>query len=308
MHTTIMPPHAGIGIVATGGYAPDDAAVSRGVKLLEAQGCRVQNFYDGRRKHQRFGGSDEARLAQLHAAASSQDVDIVLALRGGYGLSRLLPNIDWKLLAGSGKLFVGHSDFTALQMGLLAQQDAISFAGPMICDDFIRPQLSDYTMQQFWQCLTMPVHTVHGNGNGNPSVNVSGRLWGGNLSMLVHLIGTPWMPKIEGGILFVEDVNEHPYRVERMLLQLLHAGILDKQKALLLGDFSSFKLSDYDNGYDHNAMLAFLRSRTSVPILTGLPFGHLPEKTTLPVGGQAHLTCDGKPFKLVCSAYPTLNV
>jgi muramoyltetrapeptide carboxypeptidase len=299
--------NVGIAIVAPGGYAPDDAALARAIKLLEAQGCRIHNFYDGARRHQRFGGTDEARVAQLHAAACSKDAQIVLALRGGYGMSRLLPLIDWKLLAGSGKLFVGHSDFTALQMGLLAQEGAVTFAGPMMCDDFTRPDISGFTMQHFWGCLSEPVHTVHGNGNGNPAVDISGRLWGGNLTMLTHLIGTPWMPQVKGGILFVEDINEHPYRVERMLLQLLHAGILAKQKALLLGDFSSFKLTDYDNGYDFNAMLAHLRGKLQIPVLTGLPFGHLPEKVTLPVGGQARLTCDGSPFKMVVSGYPILR-
>jgi muramoyltetrapeptide carboxypeptidase len=303
---TLLRISPGIAIVAPGGYAPDDAALARGIALLEAQGCRVQNYYDAGRKHQRFGGSDSARAAQLHAAAVSPDVQIVMALRGGYGMSRLLPSIDWKLLAGSGKLFVGHSDFTALNMGLLAQQGATSFAGPMMCDDFTRPELNDFTLTNFWQCMTTSVHTVVGNGKGNPKVDLTGRLWGGNLTMLTHLIGSPWMPDIEDGILFVEDVNEHPYRVERMLLQLLHAGVLEKQQALLLGDFSNFKLVPYDNGYDWNAMLAYLRGKLKIPVLTGLPFGHLPEKATLPVGGHAHLTCDGGPFELVMSAYPKL--
>jgi muramoyltetrapeptide carboxypeptidase len=306
MTTIARPFNVGVAIVAPGGYAPDEAALARGVALLESQGCRVRNYYRPDDKHLRFGGTDQARVAQLHAAASDPDMHIVLALRGGYGLSRLLPAIDWKLLAASGKLFVGHSDFTALQMALLAEADAVTFGGPMICDDFTRHDISEFTMRHFWQSMTEPVQTVYGHGNGNPVLDVSGRLWGGNLTMLTHMIGTPWMPEIDGGILFVEDINEHPYRVERMLLQLLHAGVLEQQKALLLGDFSSFKLTDYDNGYDFNAMLAHLRSKLDIPVLTGLPFGHLPDKLTLPVGGRAHLTCDGSPLKMVLSGYPVL--
>jgi muramoyltetrapeptide carboxypeptidase len=301
------PGNIGVAIVAPGGYAPDEAALERGIAALQAQGCRVRNYYSAAAKHQRFGGIDDARVAQLHAAAGDPDVQVVLALRGGYGMSRLLPAIDLKLLAASGKLFVGHSDFTALHMALLAQTGAVSFAGPMVCDDFTRPDLSDFTMQHFWQCITVPDHTVFGRGNGNPAVDVSGILWGGNLATLTHLVGTPYFPKIDDGILFVEDVNEHPYRIERMLLQLLHAGVLARQKAILLGDFSSFRLTEYDNGYDFDAMLAYLRTQVQVPILTGLPFGHLPDKVTLPVGGRAHLTCDGGPFQLALSGYPFLG-
>jgi muramoyltetrapeptide carboxypeptidase len=103
---------------------------------------------------------------------------------------------------------------------------------------------------------------------------------------------------VDGGILFVEDVNEHPYRVERMLLQLLHAGILHRQQALLLGDFSAYRLSEYDNGYDFASMLDYLRATLPVPVLTGLPFGHIRDKVTLPVGGQASLVSGGEGFSL----------
>ena len=124
--------------------------------------------------------------------------------------------------------------------------------------------------------------------------------------MLTHLAGTPYLPQIDGGILFVEDINEHPYRVERMLLQLLHAGVLARQKAILLGDFSSYRLSDYDNGYDFSAMLAYLKAQLTVPILTGLPFGHLRDKVTLAVGCDAELESDAHAFQLHMTAYPSL--
>lgn len=310
--STVLPaaawPPAGIGVavVAPGGYARDQQAVEGALARLSAQGCLVRNYYDPLQKHQRFGGTDAARVAQLHAAARDPDVQVVLALRGGYGMTRLLPAIDFGLLAASGKLFVGHSDFTALQMGLLAQTGAISFAGPMICDDFTREDGSDFTMRSFWQCLSHPSCTVTGLAPGNPQVELAGTLWGGNLSMLVHLLGTPYFPRIEGGILFVEDINEHPYRIERMLLQLLHAGVLARQAALVLGDFSGYRLNEYDNGYDFAAMLEYLRRELPLPVLTGLPFGHVRDKATLAVGCQARLTSDTQGFRLDMRAYPTL--
>jgi muramoyltetrapeptide carboxypeptidase len=243
----------------------------------------------------------------LHAAANDPDMQIVLALRGGYGMSRLLHAVDFNMLAASGKLFVGHSDFTAFQCALLAQTGVISFSGPMVCDDFSREPLSEYTLRRFWQCVCEPDCTVEFEADGNPSVELSGVLWGGNLTMLAHLVGTPYFPNVDGGILFVEDVNEQPFRVERMLLQLFHSGALARQKAVVLGDFSNYRVTDYDNGYDFGAMLSYLRKQLDIPLLTGLPFGHIRDKVTLPVGCQAQLVADGRTTRLAMSGYPNLS-
>jgi muramoyltetrapeptide carboxypeptidase len=130
-----------------------------------------------------------------------------------------------------------------------------------------------------------------------------GVLWGGNLSMISSLLGTEYLPSIDqvrGGILFIEDVNEHPYRIERMLHQLVDAGYLGQQKALLLGGISSYRLTEVDRGYDLNASLDAIRQRLgeTVPILTGLPFGHNPDKLTLPVGRVASLSASSSGYIL----------
>lgn len=295
-----------IGVVAPSGYAVDAAAFQRGLERLRSLGHQVKDFSASAAKHQRFAATDAERVAQLHTAARDPDVELVIALRGGYGLSRLLPDIDFGLLASSGKRWVGHSDFTALQLGLLATTGAASFAGPMICDDFSRADVSEFTHQHFWGCLTSASHRIELSADGNPALRAQGRLWGGNLAMLCHLAGTRWMPQIDGGILFVEDVNEHPYRVERMLLQLHHAGVLAKQQALVLGDFSGYKLTDYDNGYDFTAMLDYLRERLGLPVLQGLPFGHIRDKVTLPIGAECVLESANGGISLQMSAYPAL--
>ena len=119
-------------------------------------------------------------------------------------------------------------------------------------------------------------------------------LWGGNLSVLCSLVGTPWLPEVKGGVLFLEDVNEHPYRIERSLLQLHQAGVLDAQKAILLGAFTDWKKSPLDRGYTLKSMVAKLRSVTRTPILTGLPFGHVPTKVTLPVGARVQLVVQAR--------------
>jgi muramoyltetrapeptide carboxypeptidase len=179
----------GIAIAGPAGNAPDDAALARGIARLEAQGCIVHNYYESARKFQRFAGTDDDRLAQLNAAAADPDCQVVIALRGQYGISRILPRIDFRQMADSGKLFVGFSDMTAFHMALYQATGRISFAGPMMCADFSREEPDQYTLRQFWDCLRGPVHSVRGVAAGNPAVEVRGTLWGGNLAMVNHLIG-----------------------------------------------------------------------------------------------------------------------
>jgi muramoyltetrapeptide carboxypeptidase len=300
----VITPHIGIAVVAPGGYASEPAAVERGIARLQAQGCIVHNYYDHAQVHQRFGATDEARLAQLHAAAADPEVQVVVALRGQYGMTRLLPKIDFEALAASGKIFVGYSDITALHMGLMARTGASSYAGPMFAGDFGAPEPVDFTLENFWQCLAGPTHTIVEQAAGNPLVEARGTIWGGNLAMLVSLLGTDYFPRIDGGILFIEDIGEHPYRIERMLLQLMQAGVLGRQQALVLGDISGYRLSPADNGYDFDAMLAYLRATLPVPVLTGLSFGHIARRVTIPFGAQALLASDGEGFRITLSDYP----
>jgi muramoyltetrapeptide carboxypeptidase len=297
----------GIALVAPGGYAPEPEALARGIARLESQGILVHNYYEHDKRHLRFGGTDEARLAQLNAAASDPDVQIVLALRGQYGMTRLLPHIDFDRMADSGKLFVGYSDITAFHMGLYARRGAISYAGPMFAGDFGVAEPVDFTLDNFWRCLAGPTHAVAGQGAGNPALDVSGTVWGGNLAMIMSLVGTEYFPQIDGGILFLEDIAEHPYRVERMLLQLMQAGVLARQRAIVLGDFSGYRLAPSDNGYDFDEMLAYLRATLPCPVLTGLEFGHIPRRVTIPFGAQGHLVSRDGSWRLDLSDYPTVQ-
>lgn len=304
----MITPTIGVAIVAPGGYAPDPDAVTRAVNLLEARGCLVHNYYDHGQLHQRFGGSDDARLAQLHAAIADPEVHVIMALRGAYGMTRLLDRIDYRALADSGKIVVGFSDITALHMALYTQTGAISYAGPMVAGDFGALEPVVFTLDDFWACLAGPGHIVTGEGVGNPAVDVRGTVWGGNLAMFMSLVSTPYFPAIDDGILYFEDVGEHPYRVERMLLQLMQTGVLARQKAIVLGEFTAYRLSPADNGYDFDAMLAYLRATLPIPVLTGLEFSHGPRRVTIPFGAQGHLTCEGGKFALALADYPTVRL
>jgi len=297
----------GIAIVAPAGCVSDPSTVERAIARLEAQGCLIRNYYDHSCIHQRFGGTDAARLEQLHAAVKDPDIHLVMGLRGGYGLTRLLPHIDFEAIAASGKIVVGFSDFTALHMGLMAKAGGLSYAGPMIAGDFGAVEPVDFTLDDFWRCLAGPTHTITELVGGNPPVDVRGTVWGGNLAMLGSLLGTPYFPRIDGGILYLEDINEHPYRVERLLLQLMQAGVLERQQAVILGDFSGYRLAPSDNGYDFDAMLDYVRATLPLPVLTGLSFGHIPRRATIPFGAQGHLRSGADGFTLTLSDYPTLR-
>ena len=119
-------------------------------------------------------------------------------------------------------------------------------------------------------------------------------LWGGNLSILVSLLGTPYFPQVKGGILFLEDVAEHPYRIERMLTQLLHAGVLAQQKAVVLGQFTNFKLTPHDAGFKLQSVVDGLRKQIKAPVLTDLPFGHVATKICLPLGQTLSLVVENR--------------
>lgn len=286
------------------GAIRDKASFKRGLKRLTTLGYEVEVDEAASTRHQRFAGNDETRLAAIHRAAAS-GADIALISRGGYGLTRLLPHIDYEAVSKSidkGLQFVGLSDFTAFQMAVLAKTGAVTWAGPAL-DDFGAEAGVDDIMQACFEDMT----TGQGEGCGwqlpKPAPGVAplsdytlepATLWGGNLAMLVSLVGTPYLPVVKGGILFIEDVGEHPYRVERMLAQLLYAGVLAEQKAIIFGQFSDYKLTAHDKGYKLASVVNWLQSQVKAQVLTGLPFGHVPTKVLLPVGEKVTLAVEGR--------------
>jgi muramoyltetrapeptide carboxypeptidase len=279
------------------GVLSSPAPLRRASRHLARLGFEVQVDEAALAKHQRFAGDDATRLAALHRVAQAAP-DVAMATRGGYGLSRLLDQIDWKLLersAEQGTRWVGYSDMTALHLGLLAHTQTPSWAGPLGCPDFGGDLLDEITPECFVEAMTGALEAIgFKTETGFEGLELRGRLWGGNLSVVNALLGTPHWPKIKDGILFLEDVNEHPYRIERDLLQLHQAGVLDRQKAVLLGHFNGYEKSPLDRGYTLKTVVAHLRTLTKTPILTGLPFGHVPTKVCLPVGQKVTLLVDGR--------------
>ena len=300
---------AHIYIYSPSGAVRDKVAFRRGVKRLQARGHEVEIDADALSSHQRFAGDDDTRLAAIARAAAS-GAQLALISRGGYGLTRLLPRLPYAELQQAierGTQFVGLSDFTALQLALLAQTGSQTWAGPALLADFGVAEEPDEIMQDCFDDLLvgqgegtgwrLPLSDLraHPELGGEEGWGVEqARLWGGNLSVLVSLLGTPYFPQIEGGILFLEDVAEHPYRIERMLTQLLHAGVLGRQQAILLGQFNRYQLVPHDKGFKLQSVVDWLRSQLKVPVLTGLPFGHVPTKVLLPVGARLDLMVSGR--------------
>lgn len=305
-------------LIAPSGASLDSRSPQAGIDWLREQGVIVSNTECTQRVHQRFSGTDAERVAEINALATLPAGTTAMAMRGGYGLHRLLGRIEWQAIQKSviaGLQICGHSDFTAFHLGLLAKTSGISLAGPMLNYDFGRIEDNQVVAPDplMWTHFKRAVQerslSAKVNANqplsalGNNTKTITGMLWGGNLTVLTSLIGTPYFPseqQYENGILFLEDVNEHPYRIERMLMQLLESGILAKQSAIMLGGFSAYRLYDNDRGYSLQAAYEAIRSRLpdSIPILTDLPFGHQPNKLTLPVGAIVEVEANNTGYSL----------
>lgn len=277
------------------------AALRRGVARLKKLGYEVELDPSVFATHMRFAGDDEVRLASIERAAAS-GADIAIITRGGYGLTRLLPALPYKAIARAidrGTRFVGLSDFTAFQNAVLAKTGRVTWSGPAVGEDFGVEGEPDEIMQACFEDLA----SGQGEGTGwqlpaaervEQPLQAKGVLWGGNLAIVAALAGTPWLPRVKGGILFLEDVHEHPYRIERMLTQLLYAGVLQQQKAILLGHFTNWVPVPHDKGYKLKTVIDWLRGQVKAPVLTGLPFGHVPTKVCLPVGAKVTLAAEGR--------------
>lgn len=310
-----------IHLIAPSGASLDSKTPLAGIEVLRSLGLELHNTSCVERVDQRFAGNDIHRLVEINQLSSINPSHLVMAMRGGYGLHRLLSGIEWDAIAANisqGLQICGHSDLTVFQLGLLAKTGAITLAGPMLNFDFASQDEQGNILppnplmwQHFQKAVDQRSLYFESFAGAQPqlflgqalSSKASGLLWGGNLTILAGLIGTPYLPSVkqtQGGILFLEDVNEHPYRIERMLMQLLDAGFLSQQSAIVLGGFSAYRLYDNDRGYSLDGAIELIRKRIpmEIPVITGLPFGHQAEKLTLPVGAIADIQYNANGFTL----------
>jgi muramoyltetrapeptide carboxypeptidase len=295
-----------MGLIAPSGCISDIPILDNSIARLEARGWRVKQGANIRRAWKYFSATDAERLTELHAMAADPEVDVVMAVRGGYGFSRLLDRIDYAALAASGKIFVGFSDFTALNLALLARANYQSISGPMARVDFGDGEVDALMEAHFWPLLSDAAHNTPDLACEHPHgpQRIEGIAWGTNLTLIANMAGTPYMPAFDNGILFLEEIGEEPYHIDRCLYQLKQAGVLDRQAAIILGTF---------NGYDKNNEAAkrftmedvteSLRQLVNCPVLTNYPFGHAAEKICVPVGGNAVLDIAPTGYRLSFSGH-----
>jgi muramoyltetrapeptide carboxypeptidase len=290
---------ATVGIFAPSGNV-DPARLEEGVARLEAAGHRVVVPGQARGQWRYFAGTDEERVEGLHLLLDDPAIDVMLAARGGYGITRILPAIDWARVGSSGKVFCGFSDFTAFNCAAFARGGLATLHGPMLAIDFGDGEPDEFMRRHFEATLWGPEDSVTVDcDHGLPARAIQGTLWGGNLSMLAHLVGTPYLPAIAGGILYVEEIAEEPYAIERLFLQLHHAGILARQGAILLGDFTDcVPKNPARYPYAMDEVVESLRAFAPCPVLPGLPFGHVASKLTLPFGVRSLLSLDAGRYTL----------
>jgi muramoyltetrapeptide carboxypeptidase len=274
--------------VAAPAGAVDRDALESGLAVLAelAPGLRVRVDAEVLTREGYLAGGDELRAAHLARLLTEPGVGGVLAARGGFGASRLLPRLDLDRLAAAGRLVMGFSDLTAL-LNALAARGLIAVHGPVVTQ---LPRLDRASREAVAGLLAgrsgWPARLA---GRGLAPGRASGVLWGGNLTMLCHLLGTPWQPPVAGGILCLEEVNEPAYRLDRLLTQLELAGVLEQAAGIAVGSLAGEGEAEEELAAVAEARLACLGK----PVVAGLPVGHGPRNFPVPLGARAELDGEG---------------
>ena len=286
-------PGSRIGVIAPASAPIDPTALKKGMRRIEALGFtpvldRLVIVADGY-----LAGSDERRADELNRMIQRDDVDALFCVRGGYGCTRMLPLIDFDAATRNPKLLVGYSDITALHFALLKQSNWVGIQGPMVAVEWPEEDVASESL--FWNLAS---HGWTGKLVGPANEQLSGlrtgfsegMLIGGNLAVITALIGSPYMPDLEGAILYIEDVCEPPYRIDGYFSQLRNAGILESLGGLVVGGFTRWKADDDKPTLSYDEVVNHYASFVDGPVATGLTFGHFHPKNAMPVGTQGKLS------------------
>jgi muramoyltetrapeptide carboxypeptidase len=295
----VLKPGQRVALVAPAGPLHDHDDLTRGQELCRALGFEPVLGANAGRRYGYLAGTDEERLADLNAALADPSVDAVWCLRGGYGLTRILDRVDFGALERRPKAVIGFSDVTALLLALYRVTGVTTFHGPMA-----RAPLAAFSRDHFDRVLTA-VKPAGRLGRVAPPADVlipqqgrivglvpgaaEGRLIGGNLTLLQCLIGTPYFPDLDGAILFLEDVHEDLYAIDRMLAHLRMTGALVKVAGVMIGQFTEMKRSTEDGALGFDEVLATYLAPLRIPVAYGFPIGHVDDQWTLPIGVRARL-------------------
>jgi muramoyltetrapeptide carboxypeptidase len=287
--------------VTPGTYVSDPDRIALAERTLKYFGLRARFGRNVRRRTGYLGGSAEERVADLHELFADKEVRGIFCIRGGYGSAQLLDKLDYGLIRRNPKVFLGYSDITALHLAIHRETGLVTFHGPVVVSSF-----TEYTQKHFRSALfqTEPIGRVTNPPDTNPlrpahilravrPGRARGRLVGGNLSLISALMGTPWEIDTRGRILFLEDVGEQPYAVDRMLTQLRLAGKLDAAAGIVFGECSDCRPRDFQPSFESTFSLGevvdSILGGLKIPVLYGLTIGHTDDQLTLPLGVEATL-------------------
>lgn len=292
-----------IGLIAPASAPPDPKSIDHCIDVLRRLGFRTKLAPKARRRWGFLAGSDRDRAADIMTMFADPKVRAIVCIRGGYGTARLLPLLDYSVIRAHPKIFVGYSDITSLHCAFLQRAGLVSFHGPMLNSDFNKADFPDFAWQSFRRTLSQaaaPGSLCQGYKGKTVSILrpgvASGRLLGGNISILCTTLGTPWQPSFKNRILFFEDLDEAPYRFDRMLTHLLNAGLLQQVAGIAIGINKNCrdpkaekpgKSREYRQTLDDVFKDRLLP--LGVPVVAGLPFGHIRFNATLPIGVRATL-------------------
>jgi muramoyltetrapeptide carboxypeptidase len=284
-----------IAVISPAGSAEKNR-LQRGVDELKKMGYQVEIFSHAAGRYSIFSARDEERREDLIAAFRDPEIRAILCSRGGYGSNRLLDGIPFEVLAANPKIFVGFSDLTALTWSIFKHAHLVTFTGPLVCE--FGENLPELTLRSFngligakystrflWDGVMKPVRAG----------SAAGPLYPGCLSIIVTLLGTPHMPDLSGAVLLIEDTDEKPYQIDRMLYHLKNAGVFRRISALLVGRFTNcWPKIKRPGQLLLEEMLLDVTADHPIPIYIGLPYGHHPERVSLPVGVEVEISKRGR--------------
>ena len=324
--TSCITPNIETRLFASSNVGGSDERNELALDRMACAGFKVDNPAITKRQYLRFAGTDSQRASDLQniATGAIKAPKLLLGVRGGYGAMRLLPMVDWstlgRIMKERGSILAGFSDVTAIQCALLAKGDMSSLAAPMLYSEFGKTKPDQISCRQFVEALTNPNLAINIKDASLTSANlpsilattepktITGTIWGGNLSVVSALAGSDYLPRIDGGIVFLEDAGEQAYRIERMLYDLYLAGVFKAQQAIVFGALSGTAEDSYDKRYDVATVIRQLHKLTGLPVYSGMSFGHIGKKHSFPLGATCQIslnTVGG--YQLAFTDYPTIK-
>lgn len=278
--------------------------VKKSQELLIEMGFKVKIGKSPYEKYGYLSGSDEIRANDINNMFKDQEVDAIICLRGGYGSPRLLDLIDYDLVKNNPKIFVGYSDITALHIAFTQISNLITFHGPMLTSDMIGT-FSDFSKENlFGMIMNTKEINIISNPEGEEIKTINGgkaqgTIIGGNLSLIAASLGTPYEIDLKDKILFIEEVGEEPYSIDRMLNQLRLAGKFEELSGIIFGDFKDCEPKKHDESLPLEQIITDLVKASRKPIISNLKAGHCEPMVTIPFGTKARLDADKKELKIL---------